>query len=277
MKRLFAFDLDGTLLRKDNTINPETKKVLKHSREQGHYNVIATGRGLKKVLPLIENGELSEIDYIVCSNGALYYDVKNQTTHVVKTLLNKVFWILKDVALEHDLILTVDTIDFNGSYLPNNKFPAWMTEQQIMDMNIFNVVDLDTLEHVVLNHDSVITQIALRNPLETAKAITDEIREKTKDLPCEVYLTNSVYTDVNPEGISKYVGIVELLKSLGLTTQNLVTFGDSGNDVEMIEKAHIGVAVGNATQEAKAVADYVIGDHETATIGEKMMEIITQK
>ncbi|SJZ58103.1 Cof-type HAD-IIB family hydrolase [Mycoplasmopsis verecunda] len=274
MKLAFAYDLDGTLLRKDNTIHPSTMEALENVQKEGHVNIIATGRGLQKVLPLLDKGIIKYIDYLVCSNGALIYDVNNKKTTVLNTVPNEVFYVLKDKALENDLILTVDTIDYNGSYLPNDKFPAWMSNEQIMDMNILNVATLDYLEGVVLSKDSVITQIALRNPLEKAKQITHDIKEATKNLPCVVYLTNSVYTDVNPQNISKFVGVEKVLEMIGLSDKNLVAFGDSGNDVNMIQGAKFGIALGNATKEAKEVANLVIDDHQTGTIGQTLMQII---
>ncbi|MFV8478325.1 HAD family hydrolase [Mycoplasma sp. B6400] len=274
MKLAFAYDLDGTLLKKNNTIHPDTLKALARVQETGNVNIIATGRGLQKVLPLLKDGTIKYVDYIVCSNGALIYDVNKQSINVLNTVPNQVFYILKEKALENDLILTVDTIDYNGSYLPNNHFPKWMSKEQIMDMNILNIATLDHLENVVLAKDSVITQIALRNPLEKAKQITEDIRQATKDLPCVVYLTNSVYTDVNPKDISKFVGVEKVLELLGLSDENLVAFGDSGNDVNMIQGAKFGIAVGNATREAKEAANLVIDDHQTGTIGHTLNQII---
>ncbi|QCZ36864.1 HAD family hydrolase [Mycoplasma nasistruthionis] len=274
MKLLFAYDLDGTLLRKDNSLHPNTKDALRKVQQAGHYNVIATGRGLLKVLPLLDKKIIEHVDFLVCSNGAVVYDVKNQTTKVLNTVPNSVFYILKDLALKNDLILTVDTPDYNGSYLPNNEFPKWMSQTQIMDMNILNIATLEKLEQVVLNKDNTITQIALRNPLDHAKAITDEVREATENLACEVYLTNSIYTDVNPVNISKFSGVKEVLDELKLTPQSLVAFGDSGNDIEMITTANVGIAVGNATEEAKKSADRVIGDHETDAIGQELLTFI---
>ncbi|MHA3859593.1 Cof-type HAD-IIB family hydrolase [Mycoplasma sp. Z463D] len=276
MKIAFAYDLDGTLLRKDNTIHPKTMEGLKKVQKSGNVNIIATGRGLQKVLPLLKDGTIKYVDYVVCSNGALIYDVNKQTKIVLNTVPNQVFYILKEKALENDLILTVDTIDYNGSYLPNNKFPKWMSKEQIMDMNILNIATLDYLESVVLAKESVITQIALRNPFEKAEAITNDIRQATKDLPCVVYLTNSVYTDVNPQGISKFVGVQKVLELLGLDGSALVAFGDSGNDVNMIKGAKLGIAVGNATKEAKEAADLVIEDHQTGTIGNTLVNIINK-
>ncbi|MFV8419132.1 Cof-type HAD-IIB family hydrolase [Mycoplasma sp. Sp33II] len=274
MKLAFAYDLDGTLLRKNNTIHPDTMKALQRVQAEGNVNIIATGRGLQKVLPLLKDETIKYVDYIVCSNGALIYDVNKQSINVLNTVPNQVFYILKEKALENDLILTVDTIDYNGSYLPNNHFPKWMSHEQIMDMNILNIATLDHLENVVLAKDSVITQIALRNPLEKAQKITEDIRQATKDLPCVVYLTNSVYTDVNPKDISKFVGVEKVLEMLGLSAENLIAFGDSGNDVNMIQGAKFGIAVGNATAEAKQAANLVIDDHQTGTIGYTLNKII---
>ncbi|MFV8475724.1 HAD family hydrolase [Mycoplasma sp. 1932B] len=274
MKLVFAYDLDGTLLRKDNTIHPDTMKALERVQKEGHVNIIATGRGLQKVLPILKDGTIKYVDYIVCSNGALIYDVNKKTVNVLNTVPNKVFYILKEKALENDLILSVDTLDYNGSYLPNNHFPKWMSQEQIMDMNILNIATLEHLENVVLAKDSVITQIALRNPSDKAQKITEEIRQATKGLPCIVYLTNSVYTDVNPKDASKFSGVEKVLEVLGLSKENLIAFGDSGNDVNMIAGAKYGIAVGNGTQEAKAAAKLVIGDHQTGTIGDTLNQIL---
>ncbi|VEU76284.1 Cof-type HAD-IIB family hydrolase [Mycoplasmopsis columboralis] len=276
MRKVFAFDLDGTLLKKNNTIDPLTQQALTLSAQNNNLNVIATGRGILKVKPLIEKQIIKDIHYCVCSNGALLWDVKTNKIHVLGKLSKEAYYILKEYALKYELVLNLDTEDFNGTFMPTKnglQFPSWMSQKQIMDLAIVNPRTLEQIEEVVENPNSNIVQVALRNPLEIAQEVTNNIR---KDLQgqASVFLTNSVYTDVNPLGISKYIGIEKVLEKENLTDRNLIAFGDSGNDCEMLSQASIGIAMGNATDEAKNVADMVIGDHQSDTIGKTLFDIL---
>ena len=68
------------------------------------------------------------------------------------------------------------------------------------------------------------------------------------------------FCDILPEGGGKPNGLRQTLAHLGLTREQCIAFGDGGNDVTMLEYAGIGVAMGNACEEAKAAADYVTDD-----------------
>lgn len=274
MKRVFAFDLDGTLLTNDNKAHPKTLKALELSRNNNHINVIATGRGLKNVLPLFENHNLNHIDYLICSNGALIYDMKSQKYEIINNLDPNVFPIIFKKHLKYKSILRVDFIDQNHTILPDNKIPDWLAKSHVKDNNLINSVDETFMNNLVFDTNSKITQIALRNEINIASLATDELKKELKDYDCEVYLTNSVYTDINGKNVSKFNALNKLVNELKLETRNIVAFGDSGNDVEMLKNSGIGVAMGNATIDAKEVAHIIIGDHNTGTIGEFIEKLI---
>ncbi|AKF41488.1 haloacid dehalogenase [Mycoplasmopsis canis] len=274
MKRVFAFDLDGTLLTNDNKAHPKTLKALELSKNNNHINVIATGRGLKNVLPLFENHNLDHIDYLICSNGALIYDMKSQKYEIVNNLDPNVFPIIFKKHLKYKSILRVDFIDQNHTILPDNKIPDWLAKSHVKDNNLINSVDETFMNNLVFDTNSKITQIALRNEINIAGLATDELKKELKNYDCEVYLTNSVYTDINGKNVSKFNALNKLVNELKLETKNIVAFGDSGNDVEMLKNSGIGVAMGNATVDAKEVAHIIIGDHNTGTIGEFIEKLI---
>ncbi|WP_158763622.1 HAD hydrolase family protein [Mycoplasma sp. NEAQ87857] len=274
MQKVFAYDLDGTLLMKDNTVHPYTQKCLKMVQDKNHINVIATGRGIKKVIPLIENGIIKNMDYIVFSNGAGIYNIQTKEIHLINNLDPKIFDMLYQKALQYNLILTIDTINYNGTILPNNDYPRWMSKEQIMDMNILNVASYYEIKSLIHTQPNSVTQLALRNPLKLAAQITDEVKKSIDLDKYEVYLTNSVYTDVNPKNTSKLNGLKYLLKLLNTNTDSLIAFGDSGNDVPMLYEAKIGVSLGNGTKEAKEVSNLIIGDHESPTIGHTILSLI---
>ncbi|WP_440134931.1 Cof-type HAD-IIB family hydrolase [Chitinophaga sancti] len=66
--------------------------------------------------------------------------------------------------------------------------------------------------------------------------------------------------DINPKGISKKVGVEVFCEHFGFHISETMSFGDGGNDIEMLRHTAIGVAMGNATADVKAVADYVTDD-----------------
>ena len=65
------------------------------------------------------------------------------------------------------------------------------------------------------------------------------------------------FLDIVPEGLSKSYGAARILERIGVTREECMAFGDGGNDIPIIEYAGIGVAMGNATDDVKAAADYV--------------------
>ncbi len=69
-----------------------------------------------------------------------------------------------------------------------------------------------------------------------------------------------LFADVNPMGLSKKVGIDIFCKHFGIDLENTMAFGDGGNDITMLKHVHLGVAMGNANPEVKAIADYVTDD-----------------
>ena len=66
-----------------------------------------------------------------------------------------------------------------------------------------------------------------------------------------------LFADVNPKGLSKKVGIDIFCKHFGIDIENTMAFGDGGNDISMLQHVKVGVAMGNANPEVKAIADYV--------------------
>jgi len=74
---------------------------------------------------------------------------------------------------------------------------------------------------------------------------------------CRLPRWNPLFSDLIPADNSKAEGMKRILAYCGLTREESMSFGDGGNDIEMIEYAGVGVAMGNASNEVKAYADYV--------------------
>ena len=87
-------------------------------------------------------------------------------------------------------------------------------------------------------------------------------------MPCsEATRWNPLFTDVIPRGSSKQVGVDKIIEYFGIPLEETMAFGDGGNDIPMLRHVGIGVAMGNAENDVKQVADYV-----TASVDEDGIE-----
>ncbi|BAP01070.1 hypothetical protein MCAL160_0527 [Mycoplasmopsis californica HAZ160_1] len=272
MVSIFAFDLDGTLFTEANLIHPETLLALKKSKEKGHYNVISTGRALENIINSL-GLHIELFDYLIGSNGSVIYDVINKKTTVIGKIDTVVFDLLFATALEQGLIMRIDTFKESVSFYNQSQVPDWLKEQNAMDISQVNFVNAEEIKQFAVEQSNNIVQMALRGPLKIMENQANLIREKIGNF-YEVKLTNSIYIDVNAKNINKWSGIEYILRPGLINAQNIYAFGDSGNDVEMLKNASIGIAMGNASDDAKQAADIVIGENTSNSIATMMYSLI---
>lgn len=90
-KKIFAFDLDGTLLSSEGKILESTKQALKKAKESDHLIVMATGRGVSAIYAIYN--QLPIFDYAICNNGTLLYNFNDK--------ISKVFGIIADDIVQY--------------------------------------------------------------------------------------------------------------------------------------------------------------------------------
>ncbi len=93
-------------------------------------------------------------------------------------------------------------------------------------------------------------------------AETEERRLQELLPDCSFQRSNPYSVDIVPKNGSKYHGILEFTKATGIEPAEVMAFGDHYNDIEMIQKVGIGVAMGNGLSEVKEQADYVTATNE---------------
>ncbi|MDW2861039.1 Cof-type HAD-IIB family hydrolase [Mesomycoplasma ovipneumoniae] len=260
MKLFFAFDLDGTLLRYDNTIHPENVKMLKKLYELGHILVVATGRGLSACIDLAK--QYPYFHYLVSNNGTLVYDLATKKTINNGTLKKQVAFDLFQDCQESNSICAFSTPHSLFEYSSQKSYD-WLKNQHIMDLNYYTKVN--NFEILEIIETDPITQIAFRND---EKLIKDLYKKWSKKLEnhYKVTITNRIFLDINPLNVDKASAISDLLVKNNLTTDHLVAFGDSSNDFQMIKLARYGFAMQDATPDLIEVASRKIGSCKSDTI-----------
>ena len=234
------FDVDGTLLSyKTRQVLPSARAAIAKLQERGIACIVATGRHMIQMskLPV---GDIP-FDAFVMLNGQLVLD-KQQNVLFGMPIEGKA----KDYLIE----------SFN-----NHAFPAVLVEQNDMYLNCVS-------EHVrEVNRVMSISMLPLSDYkggdiYQVCAYLRPEDQKLIEPLAEDCVFATWHYggKDIIAGGGGKMNGIKRYLELAGIEPEETIAFGDADNDVDMIRFAGIGVAMGNASEEVKAVADYVTAD-----------------
>ncbi len=272
-KYIFATDVDGTMLMDNGKVHPETLEAFKKAKELGHIVVIATGRAVKRTKLLLEI--MPYVNYFVCNNGAVVHDVEKDDSFIVHGINPKYYSRVYDFAKENNAIFKLHTNKDWIGFAENDKDnPTPLTPE--LDKKIREHIRKNPNDEKLFN-GQIITALAIYSTNEFCLKYFPFFK-KEFGIENSVFLTNGVYLDVNPKNRSKWQGLLDLAKKLNISENNIVTFGDSGNDIEMIVNAgKNGFALENSQKDLLEVASQVIGSNNTNAIGKKILEYIEQK
>lgn len=233
--KLVALDMDGTLLNEQMVVSEENEAAIKQAVKQGVHVVLATGRPMPMVKDIAEQLELPS--YLVTVNGGEIWTVGMELLeqHYLETADIEKMWNLAE--------------EVGGFYV-------WMVSSENIYVND-RPVDFYSEKWLKFGCQSSDAE-ALERVKETLVAYSDRL-EITNSYPDNV--------EVNPIGINKAKALEKVCAKLGITMDNVMAVGDSLNDEKMIKAAGIGVAVGNAQEEIKEIADVIVesnNDHGVA-------------
>lgn len=269
MYKLVAIDMDGTLLKEDKTISQRTKNAIQSARKKGVTVVLATGRPIEGVSRYLEELNMySENDYVLSYNGALIQKTKSKES-VAKIALNgSDLHYLRKLSDELGVNMHAFSED-KGLITPKNskytEVEADINNIEINEMNMDNISD-----------DEVIIKIMMIDEPEI-------LGEAVEKLPKEVYEKYTVvrstpfFLEFLNKEVNKGVGVEMLSKHLGLKREEVMTLGDAGNDLHMIEYAGLGVAMENAFDEVKASADYITDTNENDGVAKAIEKFILKQ
>lgn len=238
MIKAIFFDIDGTLLSHSKKQVPlSTRKALEELKRKGIQVVAATGRHLLEMEELPVND--IEFDAYITLNGQLCLDA-NKNLLFAHPIEGK----------EKENIIQI----FN-----EKKIPIMIVEKDRYYMNFVN-------EYVIQVQDEISTSIPpigeyTGNDIYMLSVYLDEEQCQQVDFGnCRITRWNDLGIDVIASVGGKVVGIEKYLKYTNISREETMAFGDGENDIEMLEYVSIGVAMGNASDEVKAKADYVSDD-----------------
>ena len=265
-------DLDGTLLRSDETLHPESRVALMEAQEAGIVVMVATGRSKISGLPIVE--ELGLRTPAVFFNGCAIWDVENQRMVEERTLSNRTNARLHTWGQRRDAQVIVMTADQKLTHEPRND-----AERR----NFEGFVGMQFLDRASLVQEYTIRLSFLVNgESQDSAAMAAELEAAAggpvyiSHFPLSVlprHRTNP-YTaiDVHAPCRGKAEGLRYLEETQGIPASRVIAVGDADNDIPMLRDAGLGVAMAGAFPEVRAEADIVIGSNDSATIAELVRE-----
>ncbi len=263
-KRVIVMDVDGTLATSQKEISPRTKNALIKAQEQGDLIILASGRPTSGLLDFAKDLLMDSYQGLLVSyNGS---KVVNAKTHEV--LFDQTLSIEQSKAvLQHlkkfRLIPMVDKDDylyvhdvFQG-YIDFQGQPFNVIEYESRGGK-FKLCEQDDLAEFV---DFPMNKIIVAGDPDYLQENYQSMMAPFKDsLNC--VFTGPFYFEFTAKGIDKAKALDTVLSPLGYDSQDVIAFGDGHNDMTMLDYAGIGVAMGNAVPEVKAMANHTTASND---------------
>lgn len=247
--KILVLDIDGTLTNSEKLISPETKKGLMMIQERGHIIILASGRPTPGMMRYAKELELEKYGgYLLSFNGARIINCRTGDIVYQQTLPRFILPKIYRFAKENECGL----ITYCGDYVVSGTEIDEYIELEAR-INGMPVRKVDDFLHFI---DFDVNKCLMTAPPEKAEKLTAMLQEKFEGI-LSIYRSEPFFIEIMPKNIDKASSLNRMLETVGLKKEDVICCGDGYNDVTMVAYAGIGVAMANAKEEVKAVADYI--------------------
>lgn len=248
--KLIATDMDGTLLDPKGQVDlPRLEKILDQLEERGIRFVIATGNEIHRVKQLL--GHLTERVVLIVANGARIFEGNQllQAQTWDDDMVNRALEFFKGRECQDQFVVT----SMNGGFVKEGTVFTQLENFMTPEMIELFYQRMNFVEELESHLFGGVLKMSLVVGEERSDSVLEEINQLFNG---HVQAVSSGYgcIDILQSGIHKAWGLQELLKRWDIKAEEIMAFGDSENDVEMLQLAGIAYAMENADDKAKAVA-----------------------
>lgn len=252
--KLIAIDMDGTLLNSKKQCSKKTMEILKQAQERGAIILPATGRAING-LPK----ELKDLGvrYGIFCNGATCYDCQEGKVLVANHFSVKEVIQLLKICEKYDA--AYDIYAGGMGYCEKkflDKIEEYIIEEpiQMLVRNTRKSI-AGRLTDFIIEHKMSVEKINMFfQDLDLREQARKEFKATKIAEPVSSLVNN---LEMGKAGCTKGLALEQLIQVLGLTKEEVMACGDANNDLAMLEVAGFSIAMGNAVDEVKAIADYI--------------------
>ena len=267
-KHLIALDLDGTLLTDDKRISLNTKEVIRKAREQGHIVMIATGRPYRSSEMFYRELELDSP--IVNFNGAFIHHPTNYRWGIYHSPM--------DIKVVKEIVDVLDSFSFHNiiAEVIDDVYIHYHDEKilEIFQLGNPNITTGDLRKFLTDSPTSLLIHTEedqlkqIRHHLSTVHA--EVIDHRSWAAPWHVI-------EIIKSGLNKAAGLKIACDYYNIPQDRVIAFGDEDNDLEMLEFAGRGIAMGNGIDHVKNIANEVTLSNEEDGVAIYLNDLLNLK
>jgi hypothetical protein len=249
MYKAVFIDMDGTLLKKDHTVSEENRNTIQRLLNKGILVIPISARPLHGILPITKK-LLPDSIPVVSLNGSYIFHRDE--------IIAQIDISLTEVASVHEQLMVHD---LSVMYYSQMKWyataltPAIEKEQRITDVSI-QILPFDQIMSTWKKENTGPNKILVAGEKELILEVEQRLISQFQG-KLNIFKSQPRYIELMHIQASKTSAIQFLINQYGILQHEVIAIGDNYNDKEMIEFAGVGVAMGNAPEEIKRVADFV--------------------
>lgn len=252
--KILVLDIDGTLTNSQKEISPTTKAGLINIMERGHRIILASGRPTPGMRRYEEELELEKYGgYLLSFNGARIVECQSGEIVYQRTLPLTLLPGFYGFAKRNGCGLV--------TYLGDEVISAFEPDEYIELEARINNMPVRQVKNFLSFVDFDINKCLMTAGPDKAAVLEKELQEKYGGV-ASIYRSEPFFIEIMPKNVDKASSLDKMLETIGMTRENVICCGDGFNDVSMIKYAGIGVAMGNAQQAVKEVADYITSTND---------------
>lgn len=249
-----AFDLDGTCLNSQGELSVRMKKAMERAGKSGVCLVIATGRPLSGIPK--ELWKLEGMRYMIALNGSRIYDVINQKTVFVQGVSRACLEKTAQVIRSHRVL--ADFFANNQGYCEKTAYEQ--VAQFLKDAHFcsYYLQTRTPVENLWQQDWKQYEPVEKMNLFFADCREKEEVQEELRGLEdARICSGMELNIEINHSGVNKGNALKKIADLMGMPQKYILGCGDGGNDIELLQTAGIGIAMGNAQEAVKKAADFV--------------------
>ncbi|MEV3873092.1 HAD family hydrolase [Streptomyces sp. NPDC049906] len=260
--RLIATDLDGTLLREDQSVSARSREALAAATAAGAAHIVVTGRAVPWTRHILE--DLGYEGLAVCAQGAQLYDAGARRLLTSVTLDRAVARLAVEriEAVVGTLALAVSRDGLDGNVVCE---PDYVTTGDLPYVPFTDRAEAWT---------EPVNKLYVQRPGLGDDELTEAARAAVGGL-VQVVMAGPGIVELLPPGLTKATGLSLAARRLGVQRAETIAFGDMPNDLPMFGWAGYGVAMGNAHETVRAVADEITASNEDDGIARTLERLLS--
>lgn len=281
--KLIASDVDGTLINSEHQATEYTKEVIHRLKDHGIDFVIATGRSYDGALGVAQQLDIVEEGYgIICLNGLRTYNLPHEECVDGRTMTYEECMKMEQLGKKYHMGILYcydDVIYFQMENIAYQDYTIGMKHNKLRFFkdraNTEEVQALSDIKHRFDANDPILKIVFVQND-DYLDLVFGRIKKEIH-YDFDLLLVGHGWAEIMPKSVNKGEALIAYAASKGIKPEEIVAFGDAENDISMISRVGLGVAMENAMGSLKSVAKDITDTNDNDGVAKYIEKILENR